>query len=87
MMNLNRKTLYYRHRLSHQQIDMLLGENNASNFADDKMRILQNIKKIITVTNLFRKELIHFIPTKSQIQLLNLHVHYSWHIIYIYQFN
>jgi len=67
IMNLNRETLYYRHRLSHQQIDMLLGENNSSSFADDKMKILRNVKNFITVTDLFRKELIPFVPIKGPI--------------------
>jgi len=43
-LNLSRQTLRSRHRLSHQQIDGLLGEKKSGNFTAEKLEQMQGLR-------------------------------------------
>lgn len=60
-----RDCLYYRHRLSHQQIDKWLGENRALEFIHDKVGRLESVKHFIGVTDRLRNNGISFICIKG----------------------
>ena len=48
-MKFSREILHNRHRLSHQQIDMWLGENRSKEFLQEKMRQLVKVKNFINL--------------------------------------
>jgi len=66
-MNLSRQTLRSRHRLSHQQIDRLLGENMSVNFTDDKLKQMQRLRFFQEFTSELRTRGIWFIVLKGPV--------------------
>ncbi|MFA7044172.1 MAG: nucleotidyltransferase family protein [Bacteroidales bacterium] len=61
----DRKILHDRHRLSHEQIDLLLGENHAREFLQEKMMRMVSIKHFLEITDLLRKSGISFTCIKG----------------------
>ena len=54
-MKFSREILHNRHRLSHQQIDMWLGENRSKEFLQEKMRQLVKVKNFINLGDLLHQ--------------------------------
>jgi hypothetical protein len=50
----DRKLLHDRHRLSHEQIDVLLSENRAREFLQEKMMRMASIKHFLEITDILR---------------------------------
>ncbi|MFV8337575.1 nucleotidyltransferase family protein [Flavobacterium sp. RSP29] len=65
MIKYNREVLYYRHRLSHQQIDHWLGENHSKEFLNEKMKHLKMVQHFIGITDLLREHEILFTCLKG----------------------
>ena len=61
----DRKSLHDRHRLSHEQIDLLLGENHAREFLQEKMMRMASIKHFLEITDIFKEAGISFICMKG----------------------
>ncbi|MEA5005812.1 MAG: nucleotidyltransferase family protein [Rikenellaceae bacterium] len=61
----DRTYLHDRHRLSHQQIDKLLGENRAAEFMSEKVKLLEDVKSLLHITDLLTKNGIHFVCLKG----------------------
>ncbi|MCK9625810.1 MAG: nucleotidyltransferase family protein [Bacteroidales bacterium] len=61
----DRKLLHYRHRLSHEQIDQLLGENRAKEFLQEKMRRMDSIKHFLEITDILKEAGISFVSIKG----------------------
>lgn len=66
-MNLTREQLYHRHRLSHQQIDDVLGENQAKFHLEDKIRQMNDLKVFFELTDKFRDNGIFFLNLKGPV--------------------
>ena len=62
-----REELYYRHQLSHQQIDDILGENKSGKYPESKAQHLSKLQAFLKVSELFEKEGIRFIPQKGPV--------------------
>jgi hypothetical protein len=62
-----RERLHDRHRLSHQQIDGLLGENRSREFLAEKMHILHKIRYFIQIIDLLQQNQIDFICLKGPV--------------------
>ncbi len=63
----SRELLYYRHRLSHQQIDDFLDEKVSDNFLAFKLRLMEKVREYIVVADAFSCAGIQFIPLKGPI--------------------
>jgi hypothetical protein len=61
----DRQLLHDRHRLSHEQIDRLLGENRAREFLQEKMMRMASIKHFLEITDILREAGISFICIKG----------------------
>lgn len=59
--------MYFRHQLSHQQIDDLLGERRASEFPGSKAQHLALLSAFHTVTGLFESESVDYLPQKGPV--------------------
>lgn len=64
-MKFTREILHDRHRLSHQQIDRWLGENRSSEFLNEKLIQLEQVRKFLAVTDKLRQHQIPFICIKG----------------------
>ncbi len=62
-----REELYFRHQLSHQQIDDLLGENRSAEYPGSKAQYLSHLNAFNVVNSLFESEAIEFIPQKGPV--------------------
>jgi hypothetical protein len=62
-----RERLHDRHRLSHQQIDGLLGENRSREFLAEKMQVLNKIRYFIQIIDLLQQNQIAFICLKGPV--------------------
>jgi hypothetical protein len=62
-----RERLHDRHRLSHQQIDGLLGENRSREFMAEKMQVLSKIRYFIQIIDLLQQNKIGFICLKGPV--------------------
>ncbi len=62
-----RERLHDRHRLSHQQIDGLLGENKSREFMAEKMQVLSKIRYFIQIIDLLQQNQIGFICLKGPV--------------------
>ena len=67
MILLSRDLLYNRHRLSHQQIDDLLGENYSGEYLAEKLQQMEMVKEFILVTDSLKEAEIKFIPFKGPV--------------------
>jgi hypothetical protein len=65
--SLSREELYFRHQLSHQQIDDLLGERRANEFPGSKAQHLSALNAFHTVTGLFESESVDYLPQKGPV--------------------
>ncbi len=65
--SLSREELYFRHQLSHQQIDDLLGERRAHEFPGSKAQHLSALNAFHAVTGLFESESIDYLPQKGPV--------------------
>lgn len=70
---LTRENLNQRHRLSHQQIDVLLNEKHAKAHVSEKLGQLFQVGEFIKLTDAFRLTSIPFIPLKGPILSYRLH--------------
>ena len=61
----DRQLLHDRHRLSHEQIDLLLSENRAREFLQEKMKRMASIKHFLEITDIFREADISFLCMKG----------------------
>jgi len=61
----DRTYLHERHRLSHQQIDMWLGENSCKEFLKEKISILESVKSFIVVADLLNSGNIRVVSLKG----------------------
>ena len=61
----DRKYLRERHRLSHQQIDRLLGENSGKKFLKEKLDCIKAVENFLSVTDLLRSYEIPFVCLKG----------------------
>jgi hypothetical protein len=61
----DRQLLHDRHRLSHEQIDQLLGENRAKEFLQEKMMRMASVKHFLDITDLLRESGISFTCIKG----------------------
>lgn len=61
----DRQLLHDRHRLSHEQIDSILGENRAKEFIQGKLTRLASVKHFLDITDLLRASDISFICIKG----------------------
>jgi hypothetical protein len=66
-MNFTREQLYNRHRLSHQQIDDVLGENQAKLYIQDKIKQLADLKVFFELTDALRSQGIDFLNLKGPV--------------------
>ncbi len=64
-MNLSREELYYRHRLSHKQIDDFLEEQQHDLVLQEKIGQLKQISLFLEITNALRKAGIWFVSYKG----------------------
>ena len=64
-MNYTRENLLNRHRLSHQQINDLLGEQQNQFLFEEKLRQLNLLAAFLEITDYFQKENIWFLPLKG----------------------
>jgi len=64
---LSRQILFKRHRLSHQQIDRLLGENKSGSFTDEKLKQMHRLRFFQDFTSKLRTRGIWFIVLKGPI--------------------
>jgi len=65
--SLSRDELYYRHQLSHEQIDEILGEKKAVSFPEAKAQHLLKLNTFLAISDLFFREGIPFIPQKGPV--------------------
>lgn len=65
--SLSRVELYYRHQLSHDQIDDILGEKRSGEFPESKAQHLGKLNAFLKIFDLFEKEGIPFFPQKGPI--------------------
>ena len=65
--NIDRMTLRSRHRLSHQQIDSLLGENRSGEYLAEKMQQLDKVRHFVQVVDLLQGEGVAFICLKGPV--------------------
>jgi hypothetical protein len=63
----SREKLFSRHRLSHQQIDELLGENQAKFQLEDKIRQMADLKVFFELTDKLREKGIFFLNLKGPV--------------------
>jgi len=68
-----RNQLFYRHKLSHQQIDDLLQEKECGNFPAAKAQSLHKWQEFIVITDLFSNEGIEFVNLKGPLLSLRLY--------------
>lgn len=61
----DRKYLHDRHRLSHQQIDRLLGESLAKNYLQEKIKAMELVRQLIGLADLLNEHNIPFISFKG----------------------
>jgi len=61
----DRKYLHDRHRLSHQQIDRLLGESFAKNYLQEKIKAMELVRQLIGLADLLNEHNIPFISFKG----------------------
>lgn len=61
----NRTLLHKRHRLSHQQIDKILGEESGSGYIEEKRKLLNFTGEFLNVCDLLDNNLIPFISIKG----------------------
>jgi len=61
----DRTYLHERHRLSHQQIDTLLGENRCKEFLKEKLSILESVKNFIAVVDFLNLNNIRVVSLKG----------------------
>ena len=71
--SLTRDELYYRHQLSHDQIDDILGEKRSGEFPESKAQHLGKLNAFFQVSDLLVKEGISFIPQKGPILSFRLY--------------
>ena len=64
-MNYSREILYHRHRLSHQQINSLLEEQQNQLVFEEKLHQLSLLAGFLTLTDNLQKENIWFVPLKG----------------------
>jgi len=64
---LSRELLYSRHRLSHQQIDGLLGENRSKEYLAEKMQQLDKVRYFVQVVDLLQGGGIAFLCLKGPV--------------------
>lgn len=69
----DRNYLRERHRLSHQQIDTLLGENKSGVFVNDKLKQLELVRQFLHITDKLRDNSISFISIKGPLLSLRLY--------------
>jgi len=55
MLKVDRHILHDRHRLSHHQIDRIVGEDSGNKFLNEKLRQLACLKQFLQVTDLLKK--------------------------------
>ena len=65
--SLGREELYFRHELSHQQIDDILLEKKCCEYPETKAQHLSKINAFLQVSELLEKEGIDFIPQKGPV--------------------
>lgn len=65
--NLLREQLYHRHRISHQQIDDVLGENQAKFHLEDKIRQMADLKVFFELTDKLQEKGIFFLNLKGPV--------------------
>lgn len=65
--NYDRIALRLRHRLSHQQIDCLLGENRSKEYLAEKMQQLDKVRYFVQVVDLLQCEGVAFICLKGPV--------------------
>jgi len=65
--SISRDELYFRHQLSHEQIDDILGEKKAGKVPEAKAQHLGKLNTFLEVSDLFDRERIPFIPQKGPI--------------------
>lgn len=63
--SLSRQLLKDRHRLSHQQIDLLLGENEAPKYMQEKIKGLQLVKNYLDLVDFLNEHGIKFLSIKG----------------------
>ena len=64
-MNFSREILYHRHRLSHQQIDQLLGEQKSGEYLAEKLVQMEQLREFFRITNALKEEGVEFICLKG----------------------
>ena len=64
-MNFSRELLYYRHRLSHRQIEELTGEQQTNTAFDEKIKQLKSVSEFLEITASLQKAGIWFVPLKG----------------------
>jgi hypothetical protein len=65
--NIDRMTLRSRHRLSHQQIDRLLGENRSGEYLAEKMQQLDKVRRFVQVVDLLQGSGVVFLCLKGPV--------------------
>lgn len=63
--NFTRDQLFHRHKLSHQQIDDLLGESESGKYPESKAQYLEELHEILVLSDLFKENGIEFVPLKG----------------------
>ncbi len=61
----NRSYLHNRHRLSHKQIDILVGKESGKSFLDEKLNSLTLVSEFLSVVKMFNSKSIFFISLKG----------------------
>ena len=69
----DRNYLRERHRLSHQQIDTLLGEDKSGEFINDKLKQFELVRHFLYITDKLRINNIPFISIKGPLLSLRLY--------------
>jgi hypothetical protein len=64
-LNFSREVLYHRHRLSHQQIDQLLGEQKSGQYLPEKLAQMEQLGEFLKITGQLNKQGIQFIILKG----------------------
>jgi len=79
-LNLSREILYHRHRLSHQQIDQLLGEQKSGDFLLEKLAQMEQLREFFRITDALKEAGISFICLKGPLLSQRIYGDPAWRI-------
>lgn len=77
-MNLSREILHHRHRLSHQQIDQLLGDQKSGEYLAEKLAQMEQLREFFLITDALKEAGIEFICLKGPLLSQRIYGDPTW---------